>query len=230
MPLLCRPPRRDDWSADAHAGNPEHRRRADAAFRPMRRSAARLVSPLRNHYRQYILHATSTAPSSIPSTNLHHQRDRCRQCDRACLRYDYCHAASEQTQLHHLENKNEHTGEQRNETALTTANVIQQLWIEVYPRRGRRSLRPAPLSFRLTVNATRHNVGFVATEHDSVYAFDADVAGSALWQPPSLREERRRHSLRTRQHHRNGNRHYRYAGDLIRRRAESCAVRGGGNR
>ena len=44
---------------------------------------------------------------------------------------------------------------------------------------------------KLTVAGATHNVVFVATEHDSVYAFDADT-GTILWQV-SLISGRRDH-------------------------------------
>ena len=34
----------------------------------------------------------------------------------------------------------------------------------------------------LTIGGSTHNVVLVGTEHDSVYAFDADIAGPPLWQ------------------------------------------------
>jgi outer membrane protein assembly factor BamB len=38
----------------------------------------------------------------------------------------------------------------------------------------------------LTIGGAVHNVVFLATEHDSVYAFDADSGGAPLWQASLL--------------------------------------------
>ncbi len=74
------------------------------------------------------------------------------------------------------------TGQNLTESALTPSNVtsatfglLRNLMVD-----GLVDAQPLYLS-KLTVAGAAHNVVFVATEHDSVYAFDADT-GAILWQ------------------------------------------------
>jgi hypothetical protein len=74
------------------------------------------------------------------------------------------------------------TGQNLTESALTPSNVtsatfgkLRNLMVD-----GLVDAQPLYLS-KLTVTGATHNVVFVATEHDSVYAFDADT-GTILWQ------------------------------------------------
>ena len=74
------------------------------------------------------------------------------------------------------------TGQNLTETLLTPANVnstsfglLRNLAVD-----GKVDAQPLYLS-RLPIAGSAHNVVFVATEHDSVYAFDVDT-GSKLWQ------------------------------------------------
>jgi hypothetical protein len=74
------------------------------------------------------------------------------------------------------------TGQNLTESALTPSNVtsatfgkLRNLMVD-----GLVDAQPLYLS-RLTVAGAAHNIVFVATEHDSVYAFDADT-GTMLWQ------------------------------------------------
>jgi hypothetical protein len=76
---------------------------------------------------------------------------------------------------------NSRTGANLHETTLTTANVnsttfglLRQLSVD-----GKVDAQPLYLN-ALTVGGTSRNVLFVATENDSVYAFDADT-GEQLW-------------------------------------------------
>ncbi len=74
------------------------------------------------------------------------------------------------------------TGQNLTESALTPSNVnsatfgkLRDLMVD-----GLVDAQPLYIS-KLTVAGAAHNVVFVATEHDSVYAFDADT-GKILWQ------------------------------------------------
>lgn len=74
------------------------------------------------------------------------------------------------------------TGQNQTESVLTPSNVtfgtfgkLRGLMVD-----GRVDAQPLYLS-KLTVAGAPHNVVFVATEHDSVYAFDADT-GNTLWE------------------------------------------------
>ena len=73
------------------------------------------------------------------------------------------------------------TGQNLTESTLTLANVnsagfglLRNLMVD-----GKVDAQPLYVS-QLIVSGSQHNVVFVATEHDSVYAFDADT-GSVLW-------------------------------------------------
>lgn len=75
------------------------------------------------------------------------------------------------------------TGQYLVETTLTPANVnstsfglLRNLMVD-----GKVDAQPLYLS-QLTIGSAVHNVVFVATEHGSVYAFDADTGGTPLWQ------------------------------------------------
>ena len=78
------------------------------------------------------------------------------------------------------------TGQNLSESALTPANVtsasfglLRNLTVD-----GKVDAQPLYVS-QLSVSGSLHNVVFVATEHDSVYGFDADT-GSTLWQASLL--------------------------------------------
>lgn len=77
---------------------------------------------------------------------------------------------------------NYQSGINPNETILTPANVKSGTFGSLFTSAidGAAYAQPLYLS-NLTVNGTKHNVAFVATMHDSVYAFDAD-SGAKLWQ------------------------------------------------
>jgi Immunoglobulin domain/PQQ enzyme repeat len=74
------------------------------------------------------------------------------------------------------------SGQNPSESTLTPANVAPASFglLRNLPVDGKVDAQPLYVS-RLSVSGSQHNVVFAATEHDSVYAFDADT-GSVLWQ------------------------------------------------
>ena len=76
------------------------------------------------------------------------------------------------------------TGLNANETKLTTANVNSGQFGMLFARPVDGEIYGQPLyAAGLTINGGTHNVLFVATMHDSLYAFDADdpTASAPLW-------------------------------------------------
>lgn len=73
------------------------------------------------------------------------------------------------------------SGQNLTETTLTPANVLSSSFglLRNLAVDGKVDAQPLYVS-RLSVSASLRNVVFAATEHDSVYAFDADT-GSVLW-------------------------------------------------
>jgi hypothetical protein len=83
------------------------------------------------------------------------------------------------------------TGLNPNESILTPANVNTAQFGKVFAQAVDGEIYAQPLYVSgLTINGVSHNVVFVATEHDSVYAFDADSTSgtntSPLWQASML--------------------------------------------
>jgi hypothetical protein len=76
------------------------------------------------------------------------------------------------------------TGQYLTETTLTPSNVNSTQFGKVfsYPVDGQMFTQPLYVP-DVTINGTSHNVVYVATENDSVYAFDADgLSSTPLWQ------------------------------------------------
>ena len=78
------------------------------------------------------------------------------------------------------------TGQNLNETVLTTANVNSATFgkLALAPVDGKVDAQPLYLG-QVAIGGAPHNVLYVATEHGSVYAFDADT-GTQLWQVSTL--------------------------------------------
>lgn len=79
-------------------------------------------------------------------------------------------------------NDNGRTGQNLSETTLTTSNVNASSFgmLFVIPTDGKVDAQPLYLP-SLTISGGAHNLLFVATEHGTVYGFDADT-GTKLWQ------------------------------------------------
>jgi hypothetical protein len=80
-----------------------------------------------------------------------------------------------------LRNDQARTGQNLNESILTPANVNATTFglLRVLSVDGKVDAQPLYLS-KLAFGSSTHNVVFIATEHDSVYAMDADT-GATLW-------------------------------------------------
>ena len=84
-------------------------------------------------------------------------------------------------------NDNARTGQNLKETILTPANVNATNFgkLFVITVDGKVDAQPLYVS-NVSIGGGTHNVLVVATEHDSVYAFDADT-GTKLWQVSMLK-------------------------------------------
>src|SRR3954454_15706447 len=91
------------------------------------------------------------------------------------------HPLSAQVNVLTYHNNNRRTGENTNETVLTLSNVSPNSFgkIFTYDVDGHIYAQPLLVSGVSIPGQGIHNVVFVATQHNSVYAFDADSNASA---------------------------------------------------
>jgi hypothetical protein len=79
-------------------------------------------------------------------------------------------------------NDNARTGQNTSETILNTSNVNVNQFGKLFalPSDGQVYAQPLYV-LGVTINGGVHNVVILATENDSVYAYDADSSGAPLW-------------------------------------------------
>ncbi len=83
------------------------------------------------------------------------------------------------------QNDNQRTGQNTSEIALTPATVKEKTFgkLFTYPLDGYVRTQPLYMANVLVPNLGYHNIVFVTTEHDSVFAFDADgLQTTPIWQ------------------------------------------------
>ena len=79
-------------------------------------------------------------------------------------------------------NDNARTGQNLQESVLNTATVSVSNFGKLFALPVDGYIYAQPLYVpQLSIQGAVHNVVYVATEHNSVYAFDADQAGPELW-------------------------------------------------
>src|ERR1700752_3760498 len=79
-------------------------------------------------------------------------------------------------------NNNARTGQNTSETILNTANVNVNQFGKLFAMPADGQIYAQPLYIPgVTVNGGVHNVVILATENDTVYAYDADSSGAPLW-------------------------------------------------
>lgn len=83
-------------------------------------------------------------------------------------------------------NDNARTGQNLNETILSASNVNQSSFGKLFVVSADGKVDAQPLYLpNLSISGQKHNLLFVATEHGSVYAFDADT-GTQIWHISTL--------------------------------------------
>ena len=80
------------------------------------------------------------------------------------------------------------TGQNLTETTLTTSNITSATFgkLGFYPVDGLVDAQPLYASSVAVPNSGKHNILIIPTEHDSVFAFDAD-SGTTVWQVSTLK-------------------------------------------
>ncbi len=79
-------------------------------------------------------------------------------------------------------NDNARTGQNTSETILNTTNVNTDQFGKLFAMPADGQVYAQPLYVPgVTINGGVHNVVIIATENDSVYAYDADSSGAPLW-------------------------------------------------
>src|ERR1700751_2393974 len=91
-------------------------------------------------------------------------------------------STSGQTAVLTQHNDNARTGQNTSETILNTSNVNTSKFGKIFSMPADGQVYAQPLYvLGVTINGGVHNVVILATENDSVYAYDADSSGPPLW-------------------------------------------------
>jgi hypothetical protein len=91
-------------------------------------------------------------------------------------------AASSAVSVLTQHNDNARTGQNTSETILNTTNVNTAQFGKLFAMPADGQVYAQPLYVPgVTINGGVHNVVIIATENDSVYTYDADTGGAALW-------------------------------------------------